>query len=168
MSHPARRLAAPLVALLLVTGCSSESPKKAAAVSAALPDISLAAFGSGVPLDLGTLKGPVVLNVWASWCGPCRKELPQYQAFAQKYAGKVRVIGVDFQDTRADAARALIRESGVRYPLFSDPDGKIRARALPELVLIGADGKVTYRRYVQIESLGQLEKLVHQHLGSDL
>jgi cytochrome c biogenesis protein CcmG/thiol:disulfide interchange protein DsbE len=162
-----RLLAAPLVGLLLLTGCSSESPKKAA-VAEVLPDISLAAFGSGRPLDLGSLKGPAVLSVWASWCGPCRKELPQFQAFSQKYAGKVRVVGVDFQDTRLDAARALIRETGVRYPLFADPGGKIRARALPELILVDASGKVAYRQYVEIQSVAQLEQLVRTHLGADL
>jgi cytochrome c biogenesis protein CcmG/thiol:disulfide interchange protein DsbE len=170
-THGARRLArllaAPLVALLLLTGCSTESPKKAA-VASVLPDISLAAFGSGRPLDLGSLEGPTVVSVWASWCGPCRKELPQFQAFSQKYAGKVAVVGVDFQDTRQDAARALIRQTGVRYPLYTDPGGKIRASALPELILVDAKGKVAYRQYVQIQSVAQLEQLVRQHLGAAL
>ena len=167
MNHLVRRLAVPVVALLLLTGCSTESPRKTAA-STALPDVSLAAFGTGDALDLSTLKGPAVLNVWASWCGPCRKELPHYQAFAQKYAGKVRVLGVDFQDTRADKARTLIRQSGVTYPLFVDPDGAMRARVLPEVIFVDADGRVAYRRYVQIESLGQLERLVEKHLGGAL
>lgn len=157
-------VAAPLVALLVLTACSTESPRKTA-VTNVLPDISLSAFGSGRPLDLGSLKGPAVLSVWASWCGPCRKELPQFQAFSQKYDGKVRVVGVDFQDTRLDAARALVRETGVRYPLFADPDGKIRARALPELILVDARGKVAYRQYVEIQSVAQLEQLVRKHLG---
>jgi thiol-disulfide isomerase/thioredoxin len=168
MNHVVRGLAVPLVALLVLTGCSSESPKKAAAVSQPLPDVTLAAFGSGKPLALGSLKGPAVVNVWASWCGPCRKELPHYQAFSEKYAGKVSVVGVDFQDTRLDKARELVRSTGVRYPLFVDPDGKLRARALPEVVLVDATGKVTYRQYVQIESLHQLEDLVRRHLGADL
>jgi cytochrome c biogenesis protein CcmG/thiol:disulfide interchange protein DsbE len=163
----ARLLAVPLVGLLVLTGCSSEATGRAAAPRA-LPHVSLAAFGSGAPLDLATLKGPVVLNLWASWCGPCRKELPHYQAFAQKYAGKVRVLGVDFQDTRADKARTLVDQVGVRYPLFADPDGKLRARALPELILVDAKGKVAYRQYVQIESLSQLEQLVEKHLGAAL
>ena len=173
MSPLLQRLAVPLTvsltALLLLTGCSSsDSPTKTTASSDALPDVTLAAFGQGEPLDLAEIKGPAVLNVWASWCGPCREELPQYQAFAQKYAGKVRVLGVDFQDTRADAARALVRRTGVTYPLFADPEGRMRARALPELILVGADGKVAYRQFVQIESLSQLEQLVEKHLGAEL
>ena len=41
-----------------------------------------------------------MINLWASWCAPCRDELPHYQAFAEKYAGKVDVLGIDFQETR--------------------------------------------------------------------
>ncbi len=87
------------------------------------------------------------------------------QAFAQKYDGQVKVIGVDFQETRDDRAQALIRRTGVRYPLFSDPDGKLRANALPKVLLVDEDGRVAYEAYVEITSLAQLEKLVDQHLG---
>ena len=52
----------------------------------------------------------------------------------------------------------------MRYPLYSDPDGAIRARALPELILVDAGGRVAYRKYVEIDSLGQLERLVSSHL----
>ena len=50
------------------------------------------------------------------------RELPLYQAFAQKYAGKVDVLGIDFQDTQVDAARELAARPGVTYPLFVDPE----------------------------------------------
>ena len=106
-----------------------------------------------------------MVNLWASWCGPCKRELPQYAAFAKKYAGKVDVLGIDFQETRPSAARELARKSGVTYPLFKDPDGKLRAVGLPKLILVDQDHKVTYQEYVEITSLAQLEKLVQKHLG---
>jgi thiol-disulfide isomerase/thioredoxin len=153
-----------LVAVLLLSGCSSSTRVEKPA-SDALPDVTLAALGGGKPLDLGALKGPAVVNLWASWCGPCKRELPQYAAFAKKYAGKVDVLGVDFQETRPEAARALATKSGVTYPLFEDPDGKLRAVGLPKLILVGKDHKVSYQEYVEITSLAQLEKLVQKHLG---
>jgi cytochrome c biogenesis protein CcmG, thiol:disulfide interchange protein DsbE len=106
----------------------------------------------------------MVINLWASWCGPCRKELPKYQAFAKKYAGKVDVLGIDFQETRLDAARDLVRQTGVRYPLLSDPDGKMGALGLPKLILLDASGRVAHEEYVEITSVAQLEGLVEDHL----
>ena len=106
-----------------------------------------------------------MVNLWASWCAPCKRELPQYQAFAEKYAGRVDVLGVDFQETRPAAARKLARDTGVDYPLLADPDGKLRAVGLPKLILVDEDGTVAHEEYVEIESLAQLERLVEKHLG---
>ncbi len=74
------------------------------------------------------------------------------------------MLGVDLQDTRADRARALIRQTGVTYPLVTDPDGRLHAKYLPKLILLDEHGKVAFEKYVQINSLAQLEKLVQQHL----
>ena len=160
------RFVAPLVAvLLLVSGCSASSVQGKQAASDRLPVVTLQPLGAGKPVDLAALRGPLVINLWASWCAPCRDELPHYQAFAQKYAGKVDVLGIDFQETRPSAARELARKSGVTYPLFEDPDGKLRAVGLPKLILVDKDHRVTYQEYVEIKSLPQLEKLVQKHLG---
>ncbi len=147
---------------LLLTGCGADSTHQAGG-PAALPHVTLKSFSGGAPLDLAGLKGPAVVNVWASWCAPCRRELPHYEAFARTHA-KVKVLGIDFQDTRADKARELIRQTGVRYPLYTDPDGVVRARVLPEVVLVDATGRVVYRKYVEIKSVDELERLVDTHL----
>ncbi len=158
------RLLCALAALTLVAGgCSAEDVQKPQ--SKALPEVTLKPFERGAALDLGKLRGPAVVNVWASWCGPCRKELPQYQAFSEKYAGKVQVIGIDFQDTQHGKARQLIDDTGVTYPLFLDPDGDVRARGLPQVILVDEKGRRAYDDYVEITSVAQLEKLVQKHLG---
>jgi cytochrome c biogenesis protein CcmG, thiol:disulfide interchange protein DsbE len=157
-----RWLAVLVAALLVLSGCSSE--KKDTTVGRSLPDVTLQPLGGGRPVDLSSARGPLVINLWASWCGPCRKELPEYQAFSRKYAGKVRVLGIDWQDTRADQAKALARRTGVTYPLVTDPKGSLHAQALPKVILVDGDGKVAHQEYARITSVEMLEKLVHRYL----
>lgn len=159
------RLLAALVALALaLSGCSSDVAEKKAPKR--LPAVTLASLDEGGrPIELPSVRGPAVINLWASWCVPCRRELPIYQAFAEKYDGRVGVIGIDFQETRLTAARKLIRDTGVKYPLYSDPDGELRARFMPEMVLLDKDGNIAFEMYIEITSVGQLEGLVRKHLG---
>jgi thiol-disulfide isomerase/thioredoxin len=160
----ARNVLALAAVLLLLGGCSSEAVQ--AKQPARLPEVKLDPLGkSQQRLDLGQLRGPAVVNLWATWCTPCRKELPYYASFARKYAGKVEVIGINFQETRPAAATQLARETGVGYPLYADPDGVMRAVGLPKLILVDADREIAFEKYVEIESVAQLEKLVDQHLG---
>lgn len=153
------------VLVLVLGGCSSEQAVTKKRKADRLPDATFASLAGGKSVDLSTLRGPMVINLWASWCAPCRKELPKYQAFAEKYAGQVSVVGIDFQETRVKAARELARDSGVRYPLYTDPDGKMRARFMPKLILLDRDGKIAHEMYVEITSVSQLEGLVRKHLG---
>jgi len=159
-----RALTLALVALLL-TGCSSD-PRKAQ--SDRLPDVTLDSLTGGQPVDLGDLRGPVVVNLWAQWCKPCKRELPIYQTFYQQHRDMVSVLGVDWQDVQTDRARKLASKSGVTYPLVVDDEPEIRNKLLPTLILVDKQGKVAYRESVEITSLAQLERLVEKHLGVTL
>lgn len=165
MRHGWRWLAVLLVVAGLVVGCASDpKPPKADR----LPDVTLASLTGGAGVDLGALRGPVVVNLWAQWCGPCKRELPIYQEFFAEHGGTVPVIGVDWQDTQGDLARALAAKSGVTYPLVVDSEPEIRNRLLPKVILLDADGKIAFQESVEIKSLEQLEQLVEKHLGVSL
>ena len=111
-----------------------------------LPDVTLPCLGGGRPVDLARLRGPLVVNLFAQWCGPCRQELPYYQQLHRKAKGKVAVLGVDYLDTQPAQALQLARGAGVTYPLAADPGGLLRTglkiRGLPGIAFVDRDGKV--------------------------
>ncbi len=137
-----------------------------------LPSVTLPCLGGGPSVDLATLRGPFVLNLWASWCEPCRRELPVFEDFATKHAGEIGVVGIDWNDTQPLEALELARDSGVTYPLLADPQidlagiGDVPIRGLPVLVLVDAEGNVALQRAMEINDLAELERLVAEHLGT--
>jgi cytochrome c biogenesis protein CcmG/thiol:disulfide interchange protein DsbE len=95
---------------------------------------------------LADLRGtPVVINFWASWCVPCRKEAPELARFDRQLRGRAQLVGVDFQDARQDAL-AFVREFGWRFPNVRDPQGKLAARyglaGLPTTYVIDRQGRI--------------------------
>lgn len=134
-----------------------------------MPDVTLPCLGGGPDVELDRLRGPMVINLWAQWCPPCREELPYYQELHERAGGEVAVLGVDFQDTRPDWALELLAETGVTYPSVADPGSKLRVpfrvRGLPGIVFLDEAGEVVAVEYVVIESFDQLADLVDEHLG---
>lgn len=165
-----RALATGLCALLLLSACGAPAEQ-----DDGLPDVTLAGFDGGEPVDLGEFTGPAVISVWASWCGPCRKEMPVLEEFHAAYGDRVPLLGIDFQDFQPDDARALVQETGVSYPLVSDQAGDINGegafpllRGLPYVAFVDEDGTVTHVEAVVIESSDELVELVDEHLGVQL
>jgi thiol-disulfide isomerase/thioredoxin len=104
---------------------------------------------TGSPMALSDLRGKVVvLNLWASWCPPCRAEMPALDALYQKLRDQgLVVLGVNtaFQDDEA-GARAAIRDWGLSFPIVFDRDGatsrQYRLQAMPTTFFIGRDGVI--------------------------
>ncbi|WP_199510200.1 TlpA family protein disulfide reductase [Nucisporomicrobium flavum] len=132
-----------------------------------LPDLSLPCFTGGAPVRLAALRGPAVINLWGSWCAPCREELPLIQELADATAGRLRVIGVDTRDDR-DAGASFASDHGVTMPTLYDRDQKLLTALeklqLPVTVFLRGDGK----RFVYTgEALDKptLGTLVRDHTG---
>jgi cytochrome c biogenesis protein CcmG, thiol:disulfide interchange protein DsbE len=97
---------------------------------------------------LRSLRGhPVVINVWAAWCGPCRIELPVFQQAALRWGKRIAFLGVDLRDNRESASR-LLREIPLTYPSYEDPDARIatgyRLVGTPSTIYYDAAGRQTY------------------------
>ena len=98
---------------------------------------------------LDSLKGyPVVVNVWASWCGPCRFEFPTLQKLSAAYGKRVAFLGVDSQDSD-DAAKTFLEEAPVPYPSYTDPDQDIgnqigASLGLPDTAYYDRQGELVY------------------------
>jgi cytochrome c biogenesis protein CcmG, thiol:disulfide interchange protein DsbE len=95
--------------------------------------------------QLDALRGhPVVVNVWGSWCGPCRVEFPSFQQEAVRSGRRVAFLGVNAKDNRA-AAKQFLEEFPVTYPSVEDPDeevlGKLGGRGYPSTVFYDRTGK---------------------------
>jgi thiol-disulfide isomerase/thioredoxin len=184
-----RRLSITLLGLALIApaaaGCGSAGSGEG---GGKVPDYERALAGAPAPLAalhaqanellpggveayekrIGALKGyPVVVNVWASWCGPCRFEFPVLQKLSARYGKRVAFIGVDSQDS-ADAAKTFLREEPVPYPSYSDPDEEIAdslgaTLGLPDTAFYDRSGELAYLKQGPYAEDAELEADVRRY-----
>ena len=177
--------AALLLAGLVLAGCGTQ------ARSAAPPTATIAAAFKGSPpalaslhaqanqllaggpnafhLRLEGLRGyPVVVNKWASWCGPCQTEFPAFQRASVKYGRQVAFIGIDGKDSDP-SAQAFLRRFPVTYPSYVDPDESI-ARTIqaaiyyPQTVYFDRQGKMVFDHAGPYETAAALEHDIRRYV----
>lgn len=111
---------------------------------------------------------PTVVNIWATWCPPCREEMPELEAASQRLGAAVRFVGVDLGPDNPDDALALVDETGVTYQQLAVPDDawprELGSRGMPTTLLVAADGEVRWRHTGPITT-DELLELVDEHLA---
>jgi cytochrome c biogenesis protein CcmG/thiol:disulfide interchange protein DsbE len=111
-----------------------------------------ATYLDGKPLNLASEKGKVIfLNVWATWCGPCRFETPELQALQNQYAANgLKVIGVSVDEGETAAVKTFVAEQKITYAIAVDPEGRIanllQTTVLPTSLLLDRNGKIVWRQ----------------------
>jgi cytochrome c biogenesis protein CcmG, thiol:disulfide interchange protein DsbE len=170
-------IAVSLAAIVVAVGCGSDQPRTAASnPSACKPPLDARATleklraQSNQVLDCGTdsfkrqiaaLKGyPVVVNKWASWCGPCRLEFPFFARLARMRSGEIAFLGVDADDAKEDA-RKFLDDFPVPYPSHFDPDSKIAAvfrgqRVFPTTAFYDSKGELAFTKQGGYNSVAAL------------
>jgi cytochrome c biogenesis protein CcmG/thiol:disulfide interchange protein DsbE len=180
------RLRYPLAVLTVaLAGCGGAQPRSAAPSSTS---VSAAFKGSPAPLArlhdqanqllsggpsafkarLAGLRGyPVVVNKWASWCGPCQSEFPAYQKAAVAYGKKVAFVGIDGKDHNG-SAEAFLKRFPVTYPSYTDPEESI-ARSIqaatyyPQTVYFDRSGKIVFDHAGPYLSAASLERDIRRY-----
>lgn len=140
------RSAAMVAAALTLAACGGGAAT--GDVGGRLPDVEITELGGSDTISLADIDGPAVINLWATWCPPCRAEIPEFEEVHQRRADEVRFIGISV-DLEAPPAIEFIDEVGATYEQFHDPSGQVQtelsATAMPVTVVIDADGTVSTR-----------------------
>lgn len=187
MKSPVRKqlLAISVLAVLLgglvLSGCGSEgkeaSPPPDYSKLADAPAPLAALYKQGNQLLPGGLDAyderiaglrgyPVVVNVWASWCGPCRVEFPYFQRLSAKLGRKVAFLGVNSEDND-DAAKTFLSDHQIPYPSYTDHDAEIAndlgGRGYPRTAFYDSSGKLTELHSGQFPDQKSLEDAIEKY-----
>lgn len=153
MSRKVRGLCAAILGVAVVwgvSGCHAAPGEQRPAPVLSGEDLQ------GQPVDIADLEGDVVVvNAWASWCGPCRDEMPVLAAAHEELGDDgLRIVGLNVRDD-PESARRLEDQSGVRFPSVVDPDGDLAVewgvRGMPQTFVVGPEGLIVDHRYGAVD-----------------
>ena len=167
-----------VVAALLLTGCASTEPvaQKGEVIScgsvttdkAITSGISVECVDGSAGAVIQSLRGPMVLNVWGSWCTSCLAEMPEFVSFYGKAKGKVQLVGVAVEEAAPANSQRFIEKHGMTWPNFYDRENKTRGyfgMGVPVTWFIDVTGEVKYKKIGVIKSEAELAELTEMYLG---
>lgn len=170
-----------IVVALILSGCSAPEPVavKGEVVSCvSVPSDSSVTSGTLVEcvdgskgLALESLRGPMIINVWGSWCTSCLEEIPDFVSFYAKAKEKVVLIGVAVEESSPENSKKFIVNNGITWPNYYDRENKTRGyfgMGVPVTWFIASDGKVQYKKIGIIKSEAELIALTEKYLGKKI
>lgn len=162
-------------ASLMLAGCSLTEPipVKGEVVSCAsikvLPvqGTLLDCLDGSVGISVDSIKGPALVNVWGTWCAPCRKELPHFAHYIAKH-GAIPVIGIAVEEKSPLVVKKFVETHGMTWPILYDANGSTRGKfgmGVPVTWFIDQSGKVAFKKYGPFNSVEEIELDVAKYLG---
>jgi len=167
-----------VIAALILSGCSSPEPVaiKGEVISCGsvtsdktiTKGISVECVDGSAGAIIESLRGPMIINVWGSWCSTCLAETPEFVSFYKKAKGKVQLVGVAVEESSPENSEKFIIENGMTWPNFYDREDKTRSyfgMGVPVTWFIDAEGAVKFKKYGEVKSEKELIDLTEKHLG---
>ena len=167
-----------VIAALILSGCSSPEPVaiKGEVISCGsvtsdktiTKGISVECVDGSAGAIIESLRGPMIINVWGSWCSTCLAETPEFVSFYKKAKGKVQLVGVAVEESSPENSEKFIIENGMTWPNFYDREDKTRSyfgMCVPVTWFIDAEGAVKFKKYGEVKSEQELIDLTEKHLG---
>ena len=132
-----------------------------------LPDVEIERFDGAGTISLSDIEGPAVVNLWATWCAPCRREIPDFEAVHQARGDQVRFVGINIGED-VDRAAEFLADVGATYDQFLDAEGyvvtELRTSTMPVTVVLDSDGVITERHLGPLDQDG-LNEAIDEALG---
>jgi thiol-disulfide isomerase/thioredoxin len=136
-------------------------------VAANAGDTSLNCLTGAEKISVESLRGPLILNVWGSWCGPCADEMPYFVEFNQQANGKVKLLGIAVEEAKAQDSKDFIVAYGMTWPNLYDAKGLTRKNfglGVPITWFIDEQGTVVYKHVGVVKSTEELIELTNKYL----
>lgn len=132
-------------------------------------DLTLECLDGLVGTNVAAIKGPAIINVWGSWCKPCKEEMPYFAEFYETMDPNMQLIGVDVEEKRIEDGRMFARTNGIKWPNLYDGEGITRkyfGMGVPVTWFIGESGNVVYKKVGPVKSADELRVLTFKYLGN--
>ena len=167
-----------LLLALSLTGCSSITKPMSSKgevvdcidvkhVAAKAGDTSLNCLTGTEKISVESLRGPLIVNVWGSWCGPCAEEIPVFVEFNHHANGKVKLLGIAVEEAKPQDSKDFIIANGMTWPNLYDAKGITRATfgmGVPVTWFIDKQGTVVYKHIGVVKSTDELIDLTKKYL----
>ncbi len=165
--------------LLLLTSCSTSTNQVAGKVVScaeiqsfsAVNPIQLSCLDGNKGAAINGLRGPMIVNVWGSWCAPCKEEIPIFRSLYKRAQGKLQLVGVDVEEASIKDGQKFVLTHGMTWPNLFDSDGSSRkyfGMGVPVTWFIAADGTIAYKKIGVLKNEIELITLTSKYLGVKL
>ena len=172
-----------LISSLILSSCSTNSKytqsfepvscssiAKQAASNVPVLNIELPCTDGKSSIVLNEVRGPAIVNAWASWCDPCKQEIPLFNQIAKIQNKTFQVIGINVEERNRNEGKNFAERMGMHWPQLYDQNGITKSLfglGIPTTIFINEQGEIVYKKMGKFESLNDLKKCIYKYLPAE-